>query len=114
MSTGNLSAIEQLQKGLVQHRAGNLESATSHYQQAAALEPGNPNAWHLLGVVALQRNDLALAVEHFHRCIDTAPDHAEGHNNLGVALRRMGRHQESISAFSGALKARDRYVGSGL
>jgi len=110
MSTGNFSAIEQLQKGLVQHRAGNLESATSHYQQAATLEPGNPNAWHLLGVIALQRNDLPLAIEHFHRCIDTAPNHAEGHNNLGVALRRMGRHQESISAFSGALKARDRYV----
>lgn len=103
-------AIEQLQQGIVQHRAGQLGLAASHYQRAATLDPKNPNAWHLLGVTALQTDNLPLAVEHFRRCIETAPDFAEAHNNLGVALRRMGRHEDSIAAFRSALNARDRYV----
>jgi protein O-GlcNAc transferase len=103
-------AIEQLQHGIVQHRAGNLGLAESHYQRAATLDPKNPNAWHLLGVTALQTDNLPLAVEHFGRCIETNPDFSEAHNNLGVALRRMGRHDDSIAAFRGALNARDRYV----
>jgi len=103
-------AIEALQQGIVQHRAGNLGLAASHYQRAATLDPKNANAWHLLGVTALQADNLSLAVEHFGRCIGTAPDFAEAHNNLGVALRRMGRHEDSVAAFRGALTARDRYV----
>jgi protein O-GlcNAc transferase len=110
----NRLAIEQLQQGLVQHRAGQLGLAASHYQRAATLDPNNPNAWHLLGVTALQADNLPLAVEHFGRCIETAPDFAEAHNNLGVALRRMGQHEDSIAAFRGALNARERYIEAAL
>ena len=103
-------AIEQLQKGIVQHRAGQLSLAQSHYQRAAKLDPSNPNTWHMLGVCALQSDNLALAAKHLRTCIKTSPGFAEAHNNLGVALRRMGKHAESVTAFRGALGARDRYV----
>ena len=103
-------AIEQLQKGIIQHRAGQLGLAQSHYQRAAKLDPKNPSAWHLLGVAALQMDNLALAAKHLRTCIKVSPGFAEAHNNLGVALRRMGRHAESVGAFRGALAARERYV----
>ncbi len=103
-------AIEQLQKGIVQHRTGQIGLAQSHYQRAAKLDPKNPNAWHLLGVAALQTDNLALAAKHLRTCIKVSPGFAEAHNNLGVALRRMGRHAESVGAFRGALAARERYV----
>ena len=103
-------AIEQLQKGIIQHRAEQLGLAQSHYQRAAKLDPHNPSAWHLLGVCALQMNNLALAAKHLRTCIKVSPGFAEAHNNLGVALRRMGRHADSVAAFHGALKARERYV----
>ncbi len=103
-------AIEQLQKGIIQHRAEQFGLAQSHYQRAAKLDPDNPNAWHLLGVCALQSNNPALAAKHLRTCIKVSPGFAEAHNNLGVALRRMGRHADSIAAFGDALKARARYV----
>lgn len=103
-------AIEQLQKGIIQHRAGQLGLAQSHYQRAAKLDPKNHDAWHLLGVCALQTNNPQLAAKHLRTCTSLSPGFAEGHNNLGVALRRMGRHEDSAAAFRAALKARERYV----
>jgi len=103
-------AIEQLQKGIIQHRAGQLGLAQSHYQRAAKLDPKNPDAWHLLGVCALQTNNLQLAAKHLRACTNLSPGFAEAHNNLGVALRRMGRHADSVGAFRAALKSRERYV----
>ncbi|MEP6938964.1 MAG: tetratricopeptide repeat protein [Rudaea sp.] len=103
-------AIEQLQKGIIQHRAGQLGLAQSHYQRAAKLDPKNPDAWHLLGVCALQTNNLPLAAKHLRTCTSLSPGFAEAHNNLGVALRRMGRHRDSLGAFRAAMAARERYV----
>jgi protein O-GlcNAc transferase len=103
-------AIEQLQKGIIQHRAGQLGLAQSHYQRAAKLDPKNADAWHLLGVCALQTNNLPLAAKHLRACTSLSPGFAEAHNNLGVALRRMGRHDDSAGAFRAALAARERYV----
>ncbi|TLY49542.1 MAG: tetratricopeptide repeat protein [Gammaproteobacteria bacterium] len=103
-------AIEQLQKGIIQHRAGQLSLAQSHYQRAAKLDPSNASTWHLLGVCALQGGNLPVAAKHLRACIKLSPGFAEAHNNLGVALRRMGRHAESVGAFRGALDARERYV----
>jgi len=103
-------AIEQLQKGIIQHRAGQIGLAQSHYQRAAKLDPKNADAWHLLGVCALQTNNLPLAAKHLRACTSLSPGFAEAHNNLGVALRRMGRHEDSVGAFRAALGARERYV----
>ena len=103
-------AIEQLQKGIMQHRAGQLGLAQSHYQRAAKLDPSNASTWHLLGVCALQGGNLPMAAKHLRACIRLSPGFAEAHNNLGVTLRRMGRHAESVGAFRGALGARERYV----
>jgi protein O-GlcNAc transferase len=103
-------ALEQLHKGTLRHRAGEISLAQSHYQRAAKLDPSNGDAWHLLGVASLQTGALPLAVKHLRTCVKVSPKHAEAHNNLGVALRRLGKHSESIGAFRAALRARERYV----
>lgn len=103
-------AIEELQKGIIQHRSGQLALAQSHYQRAAKLDPKNPNAWHLLGVCALQADNPLLAAKHLRASTELSPGFAEAHNNLGVALRRLGKHEESAAAFRNAMKVREHYV----
>jgi predicted O-linked N-acetylglucosamine transferase (SPINDLY family) len=104
------AALEQLQKGTQLHRAGQLGLAQSHYQRAAKLDPANADAWHLLGVAALQSGNPALAAKHLRTSVKVQPGFAEAHNNLGVALRQSGRHTEAIAAFRAALDARQGYV----
>ncbi len=103
-------ALEQLQKGTLLHRAGQIGLAQSHYQRAVKLDPTNADAWHLLGVAALQSDNPALAAKSLRTCIKVRPAFAEAHNNLGVALRQAGRHAEAIAAFRAALAVRNGYV----
>ena len=103
-------ALEQLQKGTALHRAGQLGLAQSHYQRAAKLDPANADAWHLLGVVALQAGNPALAAKHLRTSVKTRPGFAEAYNNLGVALRQQGRHADAIAAFRDAMAVRNGYV----
>ena len=103
-------ALEELRKGTTCHRAGELGLAQSHYLRAVKLDPANADAWHLLGVAALQSGSLQLAVKRLRTCLQHQPLHAEAHNNLGVALRRLERHTEALTAFRDALAARERYV----
>jgi len=103
-------ALEELRKGTNCHRAGELGLAQSHYLRAVKLDPANADAWHLLGVAALQSGNLQLATKRLRTCLQHQPRHAEAHNNLGVALRRLERHAEASTAFRDALAARERYV----
>lgn len=103
-------ALEQLHQGTQLHRAGQLGLAQSHYQRAAKLDPGNADAWHLLGVAALQAGNPALAAKHLRASIKVRPAFAEAHNNLGVALRQSGKFAEAIAAFHAALAARAGYI----
>ncbi|MDE2257112.1 MAG: tetratricopeptide repeat protein [Xanthomonadaceae bacterium] len=103
-------ALEQLHKGAALHRAGQLGLAQSHYQRAAKLDPQNADAWHLLGVAALQGGNPALAAKHLRTCVQVRPGFAEAHNNLGVALRQNGKHAEAVAAFRQALAVRNGYI----
>jgi predicted O-linked N-acetylglucosamine transferase (SPINDLY family) len=103
-------ALEQLHKGAALHRAGQIGLAQSHYQRAAKLDPQNADAWHLLGVAALQSGNPALAAKHLRTCVKLRPAFAEAHNNLGVALRQGGKHDEAVAAFRQALAVRGGYI----
>ncbi len=110
MADNKRLALEQLQLGMTRHRIGELGLAQSHYQRAAKLDPANADAWHLLGVVALQTGNAALAAKHLRTCVAARPDFAEAHNNLGVALRNAGRTDEAIRSFRSAMSKRANYV----
>jgi predicted O-linked N-acetylglucosamine transferase (SPINDLY family) len=103
-------ALEQLHKGAALHRAGQIGLAQSHYQRAAKLDRQNADAWHLLGVAALQSGNPALAAKHLRTCVKVRPAFAEAHNTLGVALRQAGKHEEAIAAFRQALAVRGGYI----
>ncbi|MGE5553606.1 MAG: tetratricopeptide repeat protein [Betaproteobacteria bacterium] len=45
------------------------------------------------------QQDPAKAVVYFNRALDLCPDFAEAHYNRGVALQRLGRHNEAVSAY---------------
>jgi predicted O-linked N-acetylglucosamine transferase (SPINDLY family) len=103
-------ALEQLHKGAALHRTGQIGLAQSHYQRAAKLDPHNADAWHLLGVAALQAGNPALAARHLRTSVKVRPAFAEAHNNLGVALRQSGKHDDAIAAFRQALAVRGGYI----
>src|SRR5262245_6959582 len=64
---------EALNQALAYHSAGQFEPAEQIYRQILQFDPLHAEAWHLLGVVAYQVGQHAVAVDHIGRAIAFAP-----------------------------------------
>jgi predicted O-linked N-acetylglucosamine transferase (SPINDLY family) len=84
-------ASRLLAEGLQHHQAGQLDAAERHYLDALRLVPNQPDALHLLGVLALQRGQPTGAIAQIRRAIAEQPQNSAYHCNLGVALQTVGQ-----------------------
>jgi len=84
------------------HQAGRLAEAEAQYRKILQAAPRHGDAWHLLGVVALQRGNNAAAVELITEAIRIrSSEHY--YSNLGNALKALGRRNEAIDCYRRAL-----------
>jgi len=95
---------EALAMAVQHHQAGRLQAAEQIYRQILAVEPNQPDAWHLLGVVSAQLGKHEAGVECIRRGLALRPDWAAAHNNLGNALRAQGRLDEAVASYRRALE----------
>src|SRR5580693_2673279 len=93
----------KLAVALEHHRAGRLKRAEAFYQKFLRKAPGNPDALHLLGVIAAARGDPDQAIQLIGKAVAAAPNFAEGHSNLGNALRAAGRFAKAAASYRRAL-----------
>jgi tetratricopeptide (TPR) repeat protein len=91
-------------------RAGRIEDAISHYEQALQIRPAFPEAHISLGVALWQVGRVQEAVEHFEQALRIKPDDAAAHNNLGLVLCQAGEVQKGIGHYEQALRIDPNYV----
>ncbi len=94
------------------HSAGRLTEAAAIYRQILTQMPDQPAALHLLGVAALQQNDLPNAVKLIGRGVIAKPGNAEAWGHLAIALHRSGELGEALDAFERCLRLTPENVGS--
>ncbi len=95
---------------LQHHSAGRLPQADAIYRQILQSDPNQPDALHLLGVLAHQVGENASAVDLIAKALSIKPDFAEAHNNLGNALKKLGRLDEAVACFQRALSLKPEYI----
>ena len=95
-----------LRQGFAHHRDGRRAEAEAAYRNVLAVEPAQPDALHLLGVIAHQAGDNERAVDLIRRALAANPEFAEAHSNLGAALRQLGRDTEAEAALRESLRLR--------
>ncbi|MBM3571880.1 MAG: tetratricopeptide repeat protein, partial [Alphaproteobacteria bacterium] len=105
-SSGQTSVPEALARGLAHHQSGRLADAHAAYQQALAVEPDNPDALHLAGMLARDAGHSEVAVRLIGAAIARSDHRYEFHNNLGNALRDVGRFDDAFASFRRALEIR--------
>ncbi len=93
-------------------RHGFLADADELTRRAAAADPNNAEAVHMLGIVAHQSGKTAEAIEHIRRAIAIAPDNALYHANLGEMCRLAGRIDEAVAAGKRAVALNPNYAGA--
>ena len=103
-------ATALLNQAVALHQAGRLDEAATAYQQFLQQFPGQFDATHLLGVIALQRGDLATAEKQIAQALASKPKDAAALNNLGTVLLRARRLDEAREQFERAAKAQPTFV----
>jgi tetratricopeptide (TPR) repeat protein len=97
VSAAFLSAFEA-------HRAGRMAEAEKGYRAVLATEPGNADAWHLMGLVEQHRGDLNTAVKLIQKALSISGPNADFLANLGVIYEDMKRSADAVVVLEQALK----------
>jgi len=101
---------QSFRDAIAQHQAGRFAEAEQNYLQVVAADKRHFDALRLLGGLYLQTNRNDRAAEFLERAVKLNPKDAEILNNLGVALRGMGKPDEAAARYEEALRLQPNYA----
>ena len=74
-----------------------------HRRRQRAMGESSFRAWYERGVISLQRNDFAEAINHFGAALRLNPNDSSALSNSGLALSAIGSFAEALFAFDRAI-----------
>jgi tetratricopeptide (TPR) repeat protein len=93
-----------LEEGLDYQKRGKLPEAEARYRRVLELDGRNPDAWHLLGVIAMQVGKFESAEQLLRRSVALHPNFGETRRHLGECILRLGRAGEAVGMYAEALR----------
>jgi tetratricopeptide (TPR) repeat protein len=88
------------------------DKARAACERALALEPTQPEALNVLGVIAFEQGRAEEAVLYHRKTLELVPGLAHVHNNLANALKELGRLGDAHDAYEAALHADPQMVSA--
>lgn len=98
-----------LQEAIRAYQRHDYVSAEENCQQLLSQEPDQPDAHHLLGVVALLQGDYVTAKESIEQAIEICPNEPAYYNSLGQYYEAKNKIIQAISCYRRALKLKPDY-----
>lgn len=106
----SFSVPHALQTAMMHHQAGNLPQAEMLYKQVLQATPDQPDALHLLGLIAKQKGDHKTAVQLMRKALAVNPNYVEAYVNLGATLQEQNNLGEAADCYRKALALRPNYA----
>ena len=101
---------KELQTAIQYHESGQLQKAESRYKKILRTDPNQPDALHLLGVVAYQKGNFDEAVPLIKKALLNNPTCVPYYNNLGAVFNAQDQNAEALSSYQNALKLNPNYA----
>src|SRR5579871_1962979 len=116
MATGHATPItaELLRRALAHLDRNEVWDAEARLSQLLVVEPENPQALQLMGVLRRMQNRLDEAEDFYRRSLALAPAQPHVHHNLGNVLKAQGRFAESAAAQREAVRLKPNYAEAHL
>ena len=105
-----LTIDQALRLAIGHHRAGHIPQAEAIYLQVLKAEPNQPDALHMLGMLAHQTGESAIAAERISRAIRHKPSDPLLHFNLGAIFTTLNRLDEAAACFQKALALKQDFA----
>ncbi|MBR7800510.1 tetratricopeptide repeat protein [Undibacterium fentianense] len=103
MNTPNSNAPALFQQAYGLHQQGKIQQAKLLYEQIIAMAPETSDAYLLLGVIAQQTRDSALAIRYFETVIQQQPNFAVTYCHMGVAQKSLGLRDQALKSYDQAI-----------
>ena len=103
---------EALRGALADHEAGRVAEARAGYRRVLSLEPGEPDALNLLGLLALGTETAGVAAALIGRAIVLDGQAALFRFNLGNVLSSAGRTEDAARTYERALDLQPGHEGA--
>lgn len=100
-------SLPELYLGRMAEEAGDADSAEQAFRRAVKAAPQDPWVYYFLGGLHFRERRNAAAIEAFRKCLELSPDLPSAHWNLGLALARDGKKEESQLHFDRFKKLAD-------
>jgi Flp pilus assembly protein TadD len=97
LDSGRADACARL--GVLCDQQCKFDGANSWHRKAVAAQPKNPDFQCNAGYSLYLQGNLTEAEKSLRKCLALSPDHARGHNNLGMILARTDRCEEALAEF---------------
>lgn len=94
---------QMLQSAVIAHRAGDLDEVEQTCRAVLDDTPEQPDALHMMGLVAHRQNRNEDAISLIERAIAAHPEAPQFHLNLGRVLHSAGRLEDAEASLRGAL-----------
>lgn len=91
-------------RGVLELRAGNAEAAIECLDRALAASHGFAPAWEALGTIALNRGQVATALQNLSNAADANPSRASTHFLLAVVHAKASRPKETVESLRTAFR----------
>ncbi len=98
------TADEFFQRGLKSAQLGFPDRAAADFEEAAWIEPDNPEVQFNLGTAYLSMGDFEQAINNFTRAIDLNPGVADAHGNRAVAHAAISEDEKSEKDIAEAIR----------
>jgi protein O-GlcNAc transferase len=95
---------------LLQH--GQTAAAEALLADVIRLQPNHSEAFHVLGVLTVQRGDATGGIELLRKALEIDPNHVLAHCNLGNSLRDLGQPWQALVCYGRALQLMPDFAGA--
>ncbi len=101
-----------LQQGVALQREGKFVEAERYYQIVLQRVPDMPEACNLMGTIALEAKDEAVAAEYFEKAVKGMPKDPTIRHNFGSALFQLREYHDAIAQLRRALELKPGQIDS--
>jgi predicted O-linked N-acetylglucosamine transferase (SPINDLY family) len=109
---------QEIDSGIQYYRSGDYPAAEACFHQVLQWQQDNADAWHLLGIIAMQQGNYATAIERINYAIKLKPTDVNFRINLGNAFQELGQLEAAISTYQQVIQldssALDAHYNLGL
>lgn len=106
----SVAFIQAIKAAWMYFETGEIERSLAICHQIIQSLPKQPDAYHLLGVIALKDGNIELAIKYFYKALAFIKNNPVLYNNLGLAFHEAGELKDAENNYRKAIAINPRYA----